>query len=199
MKKQLKSKEHLPSTFKVINTFNNPEYIEPLQNYCSQITGLRHSNYINLKIRQALNWYILYDGSWIVGFSGIHQSSYFKENKIARIMYRTYLAPEIRMTGMTIGRINWKLSGHDQIKFCLDNGLTPIISRENPKSINNICKHANHTSTYEWKVSSGFYWTCNNRPDTSQNCWQKVVVCDNHKVMKGIPNISDKQYENLFR
>ena len=112
-------------------------------------------------------------------------------------MYRTYLAPEIRMCGMTISRINWKLSGHQQIQFCIDRGLTPIISRENPKSINNICRHANKTSSYEWKIAPGFYWTCNNKPYNNKNCWQKIIVLNNSNVLKGLPVITQNDRKNL--
>ena len=57
--------------FKVVNTWESPEYLTPLQNYVKTISGIRSENYINLKVDRAAAWWILYDGKWIVGFSGV--------------------------------------------------------------------------------------------------------------------------------
>ena len=101
------------------------------------------------------------------------------------------------MSGMIISRVNWKLTGHQQLDFCKKRGLTPVISRENPKSIQNICAHANETSSYSWKVADGFYWTCNQHP-SDNNRWQKCVIGSQDDKMQGIPSMSDDTYKSFF-
>jgi len=168
-----------------------------LQEYVQTITGHRSSNYINLNVSNALNWYILYDGAWIVGFSGINKLC----DDVVRIMYRTYLAPEIRNTGLSIGRLNWKMSGHLQLKFCRDMNYQPVISRENNGKINaarNICKEANRTSDYDWRVLDGYYYTCNHDLKMKQSCWQKIIAFQELQTIE-LPYITDEQYKNIFQ
>lgn len=115
-------------------------------------------------------------------------------------MYRTYLAPEIRTSGLSIGRQNWKMSGDAQIKFCESMGYQPVISRENNGRINaarNICKEANRTTDLEWRVLHGYYHTCGKDATMNQTCWQKIIA---QKELQKIdlPRMTNEQYESVF-
>jgi len=139
---------------------------------------------------------VLYDGSWIVGFSGVDEL----RDKVARIMYRTYLAPEIRANGLSIGRQNWKMSGHAQLEFCKRMGYHPVISRENNGRINaarNICNEANRTTGFKWRVLNGYYYTCSHNNRMSQSCWQKIIASEKLQTLD-LPHMTNAQYENVF-
>ena len=139
---------------------------------------------------------MLYDGSWIVGFSGIDRL----RNNVVRIMYRTYLAPEIRATGLNISRQNWKMSGQAQLEFCKRMKYHPVISRENNGRINaarNICNEANRTTGFKWRVLNGYYHTCSHTALMNQACWQKIIAYEKLQVLD-LPHITSEQYENMF-
>lgn len=115
-------------------------------------------------------------------------------------MYRTYLAPEIRNIGLSIGRQNWKMSGHAQLKFCNSMRYQPVISRENNGRINaarNICNEANRTTDYQWCVLDGYYYTCGRSPQMNQTCWQKIIALQELQTMD-LPHITNEQYESVF-
>jgi len=176
--------------YKVVNTKDNPEYLPILQGFCKTITGHRSENYINLNVDNALIWYILYVGPWIVGFSGIQVPRHLNEHRLARIMYRTYLAPEVRGEGLIPSRLNWIYSGEQQIKYCLDNGYTPFISREDTGNLNasrNILKVLDEKyGKGTWNLIDKKIWTCNSDPSDNPKCWQRLIVKGDAKVFDQI-------------
>tara|TARA_B100000676_G_C18079821_1_gene850381 strand:+ start:3426 stop:3977 length:552 start_codon:yes stop_codon:yes gene_type:complete len=178
--------------FKVVNTWESPEYLTPLQNYVKTISGLRSENYINLKVDRASAWWILYDGKWIVGFSGVQIPDSWQNKRVARMLYRTYLAPEVRGKGMKPTRHNWHYSGELQINFCKSFGLTPVISRENTglsNSSRNIVKTANeYTGEKKWTLLPGYYYTCKGEPNDNPKCWQKLVCYGDTRHVQKLPH-----------
>ena len=165
--------------FRVVNTIDNPEYLPVLQNYMQTISGHRAENFVNLKVERALQWYILYDTKWIVGFCGVQIPDSWKDKGVARIMFRTYLAPEVRGKGMTITRHNWNYSGKLMVDFCLSRDLIPVISREETGSrnaIKNVHINANRTGPGKWFVPRESFYTCRGEPNDDPKCWQKLVV-----------------------
>ena len=170
----------------VHNTIDEPEYLKPLQNYMSLITGHRSENYKNLKVESAVNWYILYWGHYIVGFAGIQIPHHWEPYKIARIMYRTYLAPEVRGKGMTKTAHNWYYSGDLMIRWCMNNNYTPVITRDND-NCKHLLKTAKTTKTgLHASILDGYYWTCPHEPDDNPLCWQKVLCFGNSKPVEEI-------------
>ena len=175
------------NNYKIYNTIDKPEYLKPLQNYMGLITGHRSENYKNLKIESAINWYILYWQNHIVGFAGIQIPDHWKPYKIARIMYRLYLAPEIRGKGMKSNySIIWNYSGDLMIRWCMDNNYTPVITRDND-NYKHLLKTGKTTKTgLHVSVLDDYYWTCPEEPFNNPLCWQKIICFGDSKPFREI-------------
>ena len=108
------------------------------------------------------------------------------------MLYRTYLAPEVRGKGMKPTRHNWHYSGELQINFCKSFGLTPVISRENTglsNSSRNIVKTANeYTGEKKWTLLPGYYYTCKGEPNDNPKCWQKLVCYGDTRHVQKLPH-----------
>ena len=180
--------------FRVVDTELNPEYKPLLEKYCKTITGNRSENYINLKVSNAMIWHLLYNRSWLVGFSGIQCPKPWLESDAARILYRSYVAPEMREKGLVTPRYNWRFSGKKQIEWCLEKKLVPVISRENYgnlNAINNIVRHLGD----EWTLMPNYYQTVQN--SNRKTGWQRIAVYGSINPAKNIPNITLSEYMDL--
>ena len=179
--------------FTVVNTELNSEYKSLLEQYCKTISGKRSENYTSLKANSALIWHILLNKTEIIGFSGIQIPEPWKNTNAARILYRTYVTPEMRKKGLITPRYNWKFSGKKQIEWCIQKKLIPIISRENTGNINAIHNIAKYLGD-EWTLMPNYYQTFNN---TVKSCWQRILVYKPDKSLEKIPNITHDEFMNL--
>ena len=179
--------------FRVIDTELNPEYKPLLEKYCKTISGPRSKNYINLKASDAMIWHMLFNRTWLIGFSGIQIPNPWLNSNGARILYRSYVAPEMREKGLITPRYNWNYSGKKQVKWCLEKKLVPIISRENTGNINAIHNMARYLGD-EWTLMPNYYQTCDNM---KKSCWQRIVAYNPDKSLEKIPNITPKEFMNL--
>ena len=184
------------------NTLDNPSLKFFLSRYFKTIksTSLINPQYNERYLNEALAWYVVYDGDDLVGISGIQVPKYFKKDRVARIIYRTYISPDYRGKGMTCSRANWDVTGDQQIKFCNDNGYHPVFSRENVGASNatrNICRYANQTSELKWRVLDGYYFTGTKLSELKRTTWLKIIGLESLQPVH-IPTMTDEQFQRVF-